>query len=274
MRSAIACVAVALILSYGAVAQAQSSHLSDGRFAWGTDVSSSVSPVSQADRASQSRSGSGGGVGLAVRASTLGLGIEAGVPIASRLNVRGGFNVFTYSESFSDEGIDYNADLKLQSGDIYLDVFPFGGGFHISPGLLFNANTVTGRATVPLGEDISLGDGTYINSATNPLGGSVDVDFQRVAPAVMLGWGNIVPRGSRHWSIPFEFGVVFQGAPRAMLNLTGSVCDITGNNCRTIASDPTVQANIRAQQAEINDTLSPFKYYPVISIGFSYRFGG
>jgi hypothetical protein len=33
-----------------------------------------------------------------------------------------------------------------------------------------------------------------------------------------------------------------------------------------------VQANIVAEQNKVNNKLSPFKYYPVISFGFGYRF--
>jgi hypothetical protein len=34
-------------------------------------------------------------VGVALKLTTLGIGIEAAVPVAERLNVRAGFNVFT-----------------------------------------------------------------------------------------------------------------------------------------------------------------------------------
>jgi len=39
-----------------------------------------------------------------------------------------------------------------------------------------------------------------------------------------------------------------------------------------VATDPKVQASVQSQQRKINNDLSPYKYYPVISLGFGYRF--
>jgi hypothetical protein len=90
----------------------------------------------------------------------------------------------------------------------------------------------------------------------------------------MLGWGNLVPRSSKRFTIPFELGVVFQNSPAPTLNLTGSAC--VGNNFNGVScvstSDPTVQANIAAEQAKINHDLSPLKYYPILSTGFGIKF--
>jgi hypothetical protein len=87
-----------------------------------------------------------------------------------------------------------------------------------------------------------------------------------------IGWGNLVPRSHRHFSVPVEVGVVFQGSPKANLNLVGNVCDSPGVNCRSIASDPTVQSNILAEQTRVTNSMSFFKFYPVISVGFGYSF--
>ena len=89
------------------------------------------------------------------------------------------------------------------------------------------------------------------------------------APSVVFGWGNVVPRGERHWSIPVELGVVFSRAPTAKLNLAGSACLPNGSNCRTIATEPLLQADVQQEQANLNDDLSVLKIIPVISFGFS-----
>ena len=67
-------------------------------------------------------------------------------------------------------------------------------------------------------------------------------------------------------------GVAFQGSPKATLNLACNVCDSPGINCRSVASDPTVQSNIVAEQTKVNNSLSFFKAYPIISVGFGYSF--
>jgi hypothetical protein len=66
--------------------------------------------------------------------------------------------------------------------------------------------------------------------------------------------------------------VAFQGTPQATLNLAGNVCDSPGVNCRPIPSDPVVQTQIRAEQTKITNNMSLFKVYPMISVGFGYKF--
>ena len=91
-------------------------------------------------------------------------------------------------------------------------------------------------------------------------------------PAITFGWGNIATRGDRRWTIPVELGVVFSRAPTATLSLGGSACLQNGSNCRNIATEPVLQADVHQEEANLNDDLSFFKLIPVISFGFGYRF--
>jgi hypothetical protein len=88
----------------------------------------------------------------------------------------------------------------------------------------------------------------------------------------MVGLGNLVRHRGRRFTVNFEVGAAYQGAPQATLNLGGGVCGSNGLNCRSIASDPVVQANVVAEQKKINHDISPFKVYPLIALGFGYRF--
>lgn len=213
-----------------------------------------------------------GQVGFGIRLSTLGAGAEAAVSVANRLNVRGGFNIFQYDRGFNHDGITYKGQLNLRSGEAHLDWYPFGHTFHLSPGLLvYNGNGATATANVPGGSSFTLGGTTYTSDPTNPITGTGKLDFVKAAPTAMFGFGNLVPQ-NRHFTYNFEVGAVFQGSARTKLNLTGNACDSTGLNCVNAATDPTVQQNVVAEQTKINNKLSPFKYYPVISFGFGYRF--
>ena len=99
------------------------------------------------------------------------------------------------------------------------------------------------------------------------------MSFERkVAPSVRIGWGNIVPRGDRRWSVPFEIGVVFSDEPTTAFSLGGSACASNGTKCREIAADPELQSEVRKEQAQLNDDLSVLKVIPVISLGFSVKF--
>lgn len=216
--------------------------------------------------------GEAGLIGVGVRLSTLGAGAEVAFSLNQKLNVRGGFNIFQYNRGFNHDGITYKGQLHLRSGEAHLDWYPFGHGFHLSPGLLFyNGNGATATANVPGGSTFTLGGTIYSSDPTNPIAGTGKLDFVKAAPTVMFGFGNLVPQ-NRHFTFNSEMGVVFQGSARTKLNLTGNACAPNGTNCVNAATNPTVQANILAEQTKLNNKLSPFKYYPVISIGFGYRF--
>jgi len=212
-----------------------------------------------------------GQVGIDIRLSTLGAGAEVAISLNHKLNVRGGINIFQYNRSFNHDGIAYKGQLNLRSGEAHLDWYPFGHGFHLSPGLLvYNGNGVTATANVPGGSTFTLGGTSYTSDPSNPIAGTGKLDFVKVVPTAMFGFGNLVPR-TRHFTLNFEMGAVFQGSARTKLNLTGNACP-NGINCVNAATDPTVQANVLAEQTKIDNKLSPFKYYPVISLGFGYRF--
>lgn len=218
------------------------------------------------------KKGEAGLLGAGMRLSTLGAGAEIGVSLSNRLNVRGGFNIFQYHRGFNHDGVSYKGQLNLRSGEAHLDWYPLGHTFHLSPGLLvYNGNGATAAANVPAGSTFTLGGTTYTSDLTNPITGTGKLDFVKVAPTAMFGFGNLVPQ-SRHFTYNFELGAVFQGSARTKLNLTGNACDAAGANCVNAATDPAVQQNVVAEQAKINNKLSLFKYYPVISFGFGYRF--
>lgn len=213
------------------------------------------------------------GFAIGVKAGTLGPGLEVATPLAHTLNLRAGGNYFTYGDSFTSSGVTYNATLRFLSGEVSLDWFPWAGGFHISGGaVVYNGNQITGTSDVPGGQTFTLNHVTYVSSASDPVHGTGSLRFNKAAPKVTIGWGNLLPRGDRHWSVPFELGMAYVGDPKVALNLTGTVCDTTGANCRTIASDPSVQANVTAQQQKLASDAQPARFYPILTVGVGYAF--
>lgn len=211
-------------------------------------------------------------IGIGVKVSTLGVGVEAAVPVLHKLNIRAGGNFISYSQAFHKDGVTYNGSLSWRSGEASVDWFPFGG-FHLSPGLLFyNGNKVTANALVPGGNTFTLSGTTYTSDPTNvnPINGAGQVTFTKVAPKFTVGFGNLVPRNGRHWSILGEFGIAYQGTPTATLALQGIACQ--GATCVNAGTDPTFQSNVAAEQTKINNSLSLFKFYPIISVGFGFNF--
>jgi hypothetical protein len=199
--------------------------------------------------------------------------VETAVPLANKFNLRGGFNAISYNRTFTKDGIIYVGNLNWRSGETNLDWFPFGGGFHISPGFIFyDGNKATGNASVPGGQNFTLNGTTYQSNAASPVTGTGKLSFDKVAPTFRFGFGNLIPRRGRRWSLLFEVGAAYQGSPHAALNLAGRACSPNGTNCVNVATDPGVQASIAAEQAKLNHDLSLFKFYPLISLGFGFKF--
>jgi hypothetical protein len=204
-------------------------------------------------------------IGLGLTMSSLGAGIELSARLTRRSNVRAGFNAFAFDHDFTKDKVAYTGHLNLRSLQASYDWFPFGGAFHLSPGLLvYNGNRVRANASMPLGQ----AGGDF----AGPITGNGIVEFAKVAPMFLLGWGNLVPRSRKRFSFPFEFGVIYTGTPRAALRLSTVLCDASGANCIDAASDPMVQSSIQAEQVSLNHSVAPFKFYPVISTGIGYTF--
>jgi hypothetical protein len=209
---------------------------------------------------------------VGIKASSLGIGGEFGVSMTRLLDFRAGFNAFNFSHTFKNNGIDYNGTLQLRSVDALLDIKPLGDWFHISPGvLLYNGNQITARTSVPPGQVFDLGNASFKSSLTNPIGGTGKMTVPKAAPVVLFGFGTLVPH-NHHFTFYNDFGVVFQGSPKTTLNLTGSACDaVTGLACVNAATDPTVQAQVQAEQTKINKDTTIARFYPVFALGFGFR---
>lgn len=238
-----------------------------------TETPAAVQPAS--DSSSSRANGNFGHVGAAVKVSLLGVGGEVAVSVTHRSNVRAGFNMISYSRGFDKDGISYAGKLDFKTFEAHYDIFPFAKSFHISPGVLVYAgDPITATATVPAGsQPFSLGNVSYYSDPSNPITGTGKIDFNRAAPMITVGWGNLVSRKEgAHFVVPFEMGVAFQGSPKASLALAGNVCDSPGVNCRSAAGDATVQSNVISEQSKVNNSMSFFKAYPIISLGFGYKF--
>lgn len=222
-----------------------------------------------------SRSGSSisGEFGLGVKVGLLGAGAEVAAKVNHHSNVRAGFNVLGYSRSFDKDGINYGGHLSFRTIEAHYDFFPFAGKFHVSGGMLdYIGNPITANALVPAGSNFSLGGQQYYTQ-TSTASASGRVNFNQVSPTVTLGWGNLV-RENHHFTVPVELGVAFQGSPKSRLGVTGTICTDPSDpaTCVNAGTDSTVQSNVIAEQNKLNKNMEPFKFYPIISFGFGYKF--
>lgn len=186
---------------------------------------------------------------LGAKAGTTGVGMEITLGMTEAVNLRGGIYGLDYGRDFEESGIDYDGDLKLRSAALLLDWHPGGRGFRVTAGAYANGNELRGRAE----GNLDIGDSTYDVRL------DAKADWDRFAPYLGIGYGNAVRGGP--WSFSFDAGVMFTGSPDVRLSADGPG---TG--------DPGFQDDLRREEQSLEDELSDLEYYPVLSLGLSYRF--
>src|SRR6516225_10166642 len=222
--------------------------------------------------AAGTRQSSGSRFGLAFTTSTLGLGADVAFRIVQPVNLRVGFSTFKYGQDGIQDGVSYHGDLTMQSMRALVDLYPFGHGFHVSPGLLFhNANHVTASAALPTGKVLSAGDESFIVDPQNPIVGSAKSRVHSVAPMLMVGFGSLLPKKS-HFAYSFDVGVVYQGSPTSTFKLAGGACDPTGQFCGNVADDASIQGQAQSARQDLNSAVSFMRFYPLFSVSVGYHF--
>lgn len=198
------------------------------------------------------------GVALTAKVGTTGVGADLTVGLARSLNLRLGAQAWTRSETRSEQEIEYDADLKLVSGELLLDVHPGGRGFRISGGAIVNGNEVTA---------VSTENAVYtINGVRYPVGlvGRLEgrVDTNTLAPYLGIGWGNAVAPGGP-WRFAIDVGAFYQGKPKVSL---------TAHPIIPILLPARFEQDLEAERKDIENDLDSYRFYPVVSLGVSYRF--
>jgi hypothetical protein len=214
----------------------------------------------------------GGGI------SSMGINLQVATNLNRYMNLRASGNTFNYTaNNITTNGFTVDAKLSLASAGASVDFYPFPKlGFRLSPGVLFlNKNGASATFSVAGGTSFSLNNTTYYASATDPVLGTGNLGLHSQNPAftITTGWGNMIPRKRGHLSFPFEIGVGFTGAPTLNIALTsGQICDVNGQNCVAVATDPSVQQNLATQVAKYTSDLNPLKTFPIVSGGVAYSF--
>ncbi len=209
-------------------------------------------------------------VGIGVKAGVGGVGFDVATPLVPGwLNLRGGASFFRYSDiAFTTSNIDISGSLKFQNAEAVVDAFPFHGRFRVSGGLTFaNEARMVANLNVPGGRSFKLGSDTYYSSATDPIHGTGTLNFGgRTSGRASLGWGNMVPKKG-HFVFESEFGVQFFTAPTVLYDIHGSGCATAD----PLSCGPVEQSDVVAEQNKLQNDLMNLKYYPILSVGISYK---
>ncbi len=210
-------------------------------------------------------------VALGLTAGTLGAGAELAIPIAPKFNLRAGVGYFNWKGSFNSDGIVFVPAVKLTSTQATIDWFPSKKGFHLSIGALLLRTRAAGLAAVSGGTSFTLDSSSYLSSVDDPINGVARLTFgDRVAPLVLLGFGNLLPRTGKHVTFPFEVGAAAMRPPQLTVQLQGTAC--TSQGCFNTVTDPDIQKNLKAEVVKLQNDLQLIKAYPMVSLGVACRF--
>ena len=197
-------------------------------------------------------------LGIGLKAGTLGLGLEGRWSALPYLDLRLGANSYSLEDDGRQANNFYEVDLDLET--YYLTAnfhFPLSP-FRLTIGAFANGNEFN-MVGAPSG-DYNLGGQTWTQDQVGTL--TSTTSFDSTAPYVGLGFDfELFGKAG----LNFDLGVLLQGDPRVTLVPTGTALD-----------DPLLQdafqASIDAEISALEDEMSDFKAYPVISLSFVYNF--
>lgn len=192
--------------------------------------------------------------GVGLKAGTLGLGLEgrwSGLPY---IDLRVGVNSYTYEDRSREANVLYDAELDLET--FYLTAnfhFPLSP-FRITAGAFANGNEFNMVSAEP--GDFNIGGDFYTGAEVGTL--TSTTSFGSTAPYLGLGFDfELFGKAG----LNFDVGVLWQGEPEVALAANG-----------LLASDPTFLASLEAERLQLEDDMSDFKAYPVLSLSFVYNF--
>ena len=192
---------------------------------------------------------------VSLKGSTIGLHLEAYRSFGSSINVHLGSSIFSYDYAPAPNAKDdysLNAKLKLNSVTALADWMPFeSSSFHLSAGLSYNNNQPQVTAIPQISKVI----GGDVYNKDNLGNMDVTLSFNKIDPYIGIGFGNSTG-GQSGLGFMFDLGVYYQGKPGVKL---------AANGLLSPSASP-------EQEAIVQNNLSWFQWYPVLSIGLSYKF--
>jgi hypothetical protein len=182
--------------------------------------------------------------GIGVRAGTTGIGADVAFGILPTLSARVGYSALKWGHDVETSNVDYDGRLELSNLNGMIDFHPLGPIFRITGGVILNENKYDVR-----GERF----GGSIRGTVEP--------GRSAAPYLGIGWGTVAGTGINFYA---DLGVMFMGSPKARLS-----ANCGGLSAGTCAS---LQNEVAAEEARLEDELKRFKYFPVLNIGLTVGF--
>ena len=192
-------------------------------------------------------------IGLAAHVGTLGPGLELTGNLVPRLNLRIGGNYLPYTveeqaiEVQSDVNVYAGGPVKMAGASALLDWHPWGNALRLSTGVYYNASSAD--ITMRMKENYDMEGYTLTPAKIGKI--KADLSFKSALnPYLGIGIGNAA---RSRFGFNLDIGGLYTNA---------FAIDMTGDGL--IA--PTAN-----QDQDLEKGFSSFRFYPVVSLGFSVK---
>lgn len=196
--------------------------------------------------------------GVGLKAGTLGLGVEARWSGLPYIDFRLGANAYDLNADGREANVRYEGDVDLETFFVTANFhFPLSP-FRITAGAFANGNEINLVGAEPVQYDFAGPGQTWTPGEVGTL--TSTTSFGSTAPYLGLGFDfELFGKAG----LNFDVGVLFQGEPEVNITAIGG----------TAEGDPLLEAALLAETLALEDDMSDFKAYPVISLSFVYLLG-
>lgn len=203
-------------------------------------------------------------IAVAVRAGTLGAGLDLDLGLSPSFGLRVGFAGFNINHNIDTSDVNYEGRLKLQTVTGLLDWYVLRGGFHLTAGVAGNGTKldVVGE---PSQGTYTIDGRTYSSSQVGSLNGELKFG-NSASPYLGIGWGNPAGDDGRIHFL-FDVGAIYGGTPSVSLTAQcGSAAPPGSAICMQAQSD------VASEEDKLRRKADFLRWYPVVSLGISVRF--
>lgn len=194
---------------------------------------------------------------------TLGLGLDAGYHFNKMFTLRGNINYMDLDKDnlVKVDDFDYNAGIENFTFGVLLDWHPFAGNFRVSGGLYYRDLDVSLKAKAKGNKTYEIGDYTFNAGELGEVKGKAEWD--KFAPYLGIGYGSTASEDSG-FSFDFDLGLMY---------MSGVDINYKVYTNQALAQwEAEGKKHIDKEIKKIENDVDDFKVYPVVSVGFTYRF--
>lgn len=219
---------------------------------------------------------------VGLRASTMGIGVQAATPINDYLKLRAGIDFVSFKSSTFDISLDdpdgmfqeafgYTPDYKMKgelnftNGNILVDLHPTKGIFHLTAGVFIGTNKLKAKGFLAdeYGNPAQLKDGVTEWPSLDFDGHRLTLDDANLDATLQLGktikpyFGLGVGRAiaNKRLAFKFELGMIYQG--KYSLKQNGKKVEIANNASESFE--------------DIDDYTKWLKWWPMLNFQLSYK---